>query len=197
MKIVPPDPRALVVDHGAAHPRLTFSPRPTGHGEMDGRWWPRTVDLAVELPALLAAVAHRVDGVDRISLDPETWTCRARTVTVDDRVILLDWFGARHSHTVGLRGPHSSLDLLVIPPDTPTVVALACLTMRTLAVSPPEPEQESRWEDDGGHLREGGVTGGPGTDRPVVAPRRRARGAVDRGARPAHHPAHPTVHGRA
>lgn len=173
MKIVPPDARDLVTGHGATHPRLTFTPHPTGHGEMGGRWWPRTDDLAVELPALLAAVAHRVRAVDRISLDPETWTCRARTVTVDDRVILLDWFGARHSHTVGLRGPHSShLDLLVIPPDTPTIVALACLTMQTLAASASEREQESRWEDDGGHLREGRAAEGPEADRPGVDPRR-------------------------
>ncbi len=122
---------------------------------MDGRWWPRTDDLAVELSALLAAVADRVARVDRISLDPETWACRARTVTVDGRVILLDWFGARHSHTVGLRGAHSShLDLLVIPPDTAAIVALACLTMLTSAASPPEREQENRWEDDGGRFRE-------------------------------------------
>jgi hypothetical protein len=114
MRSVPPDTRNIVVGHDATRPRLTFTPRPTGYGEMDGRWWPRTDDLAVELPALLAAVAHRVGAVDRISLDPETWACRARTVTVDDRVILLDWFGARHRHTVGLRGTHSShLDLLV------------------------------------------------------------------------------------
>lgn len=46
------------------------------------------------------------------------------------------------------------LDLLVIPPDTATFVALACLTMQTLAATPPEREQESRWEDDGGRLRE-------------------------------------------
>ncbi|MHA6781953.1 DUF5994 family protein [Pseudonocardia saturnea] len=155
MRIVPPDTRNLAVGHDATHPRLTFTPRPTRNGEMDGRWWPRTDDLAVELPALLAAVAHRVGTVDRISLDPETWANRARTVTIDDRVILLDWFGARHSHTVGLRGAHSShLDLLVIPPNTATIVALACLTMQTLATSPPEREQESRWEDDGGRDRE-------------------------------------------
>jgi hypothetical protein len=155
MRIAPPDTHNLAVGHDATHPRLTFTPHPTRNGEMDSRWWPRTDDLAVELPALLGAVAHRVGAVDRISLDPETWANRVRTVTIDDRVILLDWFGARHRRTVGLRGTHSSrLDLLVIPPNTATIVALACLTMQTLAASPPEHEQESRWEDDGGRHRE-------------------------------------------
>ncbi len=74
-------------------------------------------------------MAHRIDAVDRISLDPEAWNSRPRTRTLDDRVILLDWFGTGHRHTVGLHGRHGShLDLLVIPPDTATIVARACLT---------------------------------------------------------------------
>lgn len=144
------------VDHGHDHPRLVLSPRPPGPGGIDGRWWPWTDDLQLELPALVAALAHRVGAVDRISLDPETWNGRPRTVTIDDRVILLDWFGARHRHTVGLRGPHSShLDLLVIPSDTASIVALACLTMQTHVVTTTaERRWESPGEDDGGRLRE-------------------------------------------
>lgn len=153
MTSTPPEARACASARGASHPRLTLAPRSVGHGQVAGRWWPRTGDLAVELPALLAAVAHRVGAVDRISLDPETWTRRARTVTVDERAILLDWFSARHRHTIGLHGtPPAQLDLLVIPPDTPTIVALACLAMPA-PTAVPELEEESRWEDDGGRLQ--------------------------------------------
>jgi hypothetical protein len=68
--------------------------------------------------------------VDRIGLDPEAWDDRFRSVTVGGRVILLDWFGVGQRHVVGLFGPHSShLELLVIPPDTAPIMALACLTM--------------------------------------------------------------------
>lgn len=145
-----------VVDHDdTAHPRLVLSPRPPDVGTVGGRWWPRTDDLALELPALVAAVTHRFGAVDRISLDPEAWNAMPRSVTIDDRVILLDWFGARHRHAVGLHGPHSShLDLLLIPSDTATIVALACLTMRPSDASSRQRRWENRWEDDGGRLRE-------------------------------------------
>ena len=146
-----------IIEHGddTAHPRLVLSLRPTDVGTMGGRWWPRTDDLARELPTLVAAVTQHFGAVDRISLDPESWSSRPRTITIDGRVVLLDWFGARHRHTVELRGPHSShLDLLVIPFDTAPVVALACLTMRTAVAPTPERRWESRWEDDGGRLRE-------------------------------------------
>lgn len=134
--------------------RLVLDPPHPSHGEVDGRWWPRSSDLAVELPALVLAVARRIDAVDRISLDPEAWNGRPRTVTVDGRAILLDWFGARHRHTVGLHGPDDlHLVLLVIPPDTPAVVARACLTMPAPAAAGAEHPWESRWEDDGGRTR--------------------------------------------
>ncbi|GLZ55953.1 hypothetical protein Acsp07_55700 [Actinomycetospora sp. NBRC 106378] len=37
------------------------------NGYVDGAWWPRTRDLAAELPALLAAVGARVGPVERVA----------------------------------------------------------------------------------------------------------------------------------
>jgi hypothetical protein len=99
-------------------------------------------------------VAQRFGAVDRISADPEAWDHRPRSATVDGRVIQLDWFGAGQRRVVGLFGPHSShLELLVIPPDTAPVVALACLMMQTPAPTAPDRERPDRWEDDGGRTR--------------------------------------------
>jgi hypothetical protein len=130
VKRPPTLPQAQTVDlrHDTDCPRLVFPPHPAGPSSVDGHWWPRTRDLAVELPALVTAVAQRFGAVDRISLDPEAWDHRPGGVTIDGRAILLDWFGAGQRHVVGLFGPHSShLELLVIPPDTAPIVALACL----------------------------------------------------------------------
>jgi hypothetical protein len=119
-------------------PRLVFPPHPAGPGGVDGHWWPRTRDLATELPTLIAAVAQRFGAVDRISANPEAWDHKPRSARIDGRVILLDWFGAGQRHVVGLFGPHSShLELLVIPPDTAPVVALACLMMQTPTTAAP------------------------------------------------------------
>lgn len=137
--------------------RLVLTPQPRGPNGTDGRWWPRTRDLAVELPALVAAVAQEFGAVEQISVDPEAWDRRPATITIGDRVVPLDWFGARERHVIGLLGAHSSyLELLVVPPDTAPIVALACLAMQTRAGAPwlPEREQLSRWENDGGRAAE-------------------------------------------
>jgi hypothetical protein len=120
------DPR-----RGTDRPRLVFPPHPAGPAGVDGHWWPRTHDLAVELPALVAAVAQRFGAVDRVSADPEAWEHRPRSVVVGGREVLLDWFGSGQRHVLGLFGAHAShLELLVIPPGTAPVVALACLMMQ-------------------------------------------------------------------
>jgi hypothetical protein len=172
---------------GTGPPRLVFPPHPAAPGGVDGRWWPRTQDLAVELPALITAVAQRFGAVDRISADPEAWDHKPRSATIGGRVILLDWFGAGQRHLVGLFGPHSSrLELLVIPPGTAPVVALACLMMQIPVAPASERERLDRWEDDGGRTRtppRGPADAGPErlaqvlqlSGRPAHSPARRTR----------------------
>jgi hypothetical protein len=163
---------------------LVFPPSPTAHGVLDGGWWPRTRDPAAELPALITAVTERWGVVGRIALNADAWDTRPqRITTLGQQVVRLDWFGACDGHTIRLIGCDSShLDLLVIPPDTATVLALACLAMvagqntspnlqtglvptctpvTPRLVPPPvgrsrqaEREQVSRGETDGGRVRE-------------------------------------------
>lgn len=91
--------RTVPVDHATGRLRLVLAPRPTPGG-VDGRWWPRTRDLAVELPALIAAVAQRFGAVDRVSLDPEAWYHRPRRATVGGRSVVLDRSGGGGRHAV-------------------------------------------------------------------------------------------------
>lgn len=176
-----------ISDHGAestrSDSRLVFPPSPTAHGVLDGGWWPRTRDPAAELPALVAAVADRLGVVSRIALNADAWDTRPQRVkTAGPRVVRLDWFGAWDAHTIRLIGCDSAhLDLLMIPPDTATVLALVCLGMvadqdtsaneragllpACAAVAPrpagrpvarsrrAEPGQVSRWETNGGRTR--------------------------------------------
>jgi hypothetical protein len=164
--------------------RLVFAPSPTAQGVVDGSWWPRTRDPAAELPALIAAVTDRLGMVNRIALNADAWDTRPQQITtVDQQMVRLDWPDASDAHTIRVTGDDSShLDLLVIPPDTATNLALTCLaiaaghnkpsTLRagrtapctpvTLRSVPPpggrsrqeQREQVSRWETDGGRVRE-------------------------------------------
>jgi hypothetical protein len=159
-----PEP-TVPVDLAPGRLRLVLAPRPVPGG-VDGRWWPRTRDLAVELPALVAAVAQQFGAVDRVGLDPEAWDGRPRRAVVGGRVVALDWFGGGGRHAIELFGPHAThVVLLVIPPDAPLIVALACLAMQastapaggdpsSAGVTEADRGWESRWEDDGGRPRE-------------------------------------------
>ena len=57
-------PDASVVDHVGPEntPRLRLKPKAAMTGHVDGAWWPRSDDLAIELPDLLAV---RLDGYRR------------------------------------------------------------------------------------------------------------------------------------
>jgi hypothetical protein len=119
-----------------------------------------------------------------IALHADAWDTRPqRITTVGQQVVRLDWFGVWEAHTIRLIGCDSShLDLLVIPADTVTVLALSCLAIAVAPNTFPNPraglfptctpvtprlvplsvlrsrrakrEQASRWETTGGRVRE-------------------------------------------
>jgi hypothetical protein len=120
-----PPPGAASTQPGV---RLAFPPSSTAAGVVNGSWWPRTRDPTTELPALVAAVADRLGGVRRIALNTDAWNYWPhQLVIIGGPRVRLDW-GAADAHTIRLTGGGTShLNLLAIPPDTPTVLALVCL----------------------------------------------------------------------
>jgi hypothetical protein len=121
--------------------RLAFPRLSTPDGVPDGGWWPRSRDPATELPALIAAVADRLDPVHRITLNAAAWDARPQIITtIEGREVRLDWFGARDAHTITLLGSRRSrLDPMMIPSDTATVLALTCLAIAAGAPTPLQP----------------------------------------------------------
>jgi hypothetical protein len=117
--------------------RLAFPASFTSHDVLNGAWWPRTRDPAAELPSLVAAVAGRLGVVRRIALNADAWDFwPRRLVILGGSAIRLDWC-AGGAHTVRLTGGDAShLDLLAIPFDTATVLALTCLARAARDVSP-------------------------------------------------------------
>ena len=53
--------------------RLRLKPADRSCGLVQGAWWPRTDQLHIELPPLLAALAPRVGSVDRVIYDETSW----------------------------------------------------------------------------------------------------------------------------
>jgi hypothetical protein len=82
---------------------------------------------------------------DRIALNADAWDTRPQRITTGGQhVVRLDWSGAWDAHTIRLTGRDPShLDLLVIPPDTATVLALTCLAIaRRCRICPPSPRAD-------------------------------------------------------
>ncbi|MFG2481402.1 DUF5994 family protein [Streptomyces virginiae] len=114
-------PRDLAVELPA---RLSLTPKTTLAGLLDGAWWPRSRDLAAELPPLAAALQEPWGRVTRVTVNPARWPVVPHTVALDGRTLHVGWFTEQDpdklillSFTVG------RWDLLVIPPETEPAAA--------------------------------------------------------------------------
>ena len=117
--------------------RCAFPPSSTADDVLDGGWWPRTRDPERELLALVAAVADRLGVVRWIALNADDWTSWPHQLVITGGTrVRLSWCSG-DAHTVRLTcGDAYHLDLLAIPPDTPTVLALTCLARVAQDYSP-------------------------------------------------------------
>ena len=114
-------PRVLAAELPA---RLSLTPKTMLAGRLDGAWWPRSRDLAAELPPLAAALEEPWGRVTRVTVNPTRWPVVPHTVAVDGRTLHVGWFTEQDpdklillSYTVG------RWDLLVIPPETEPAAA--------------------------------------------------------------------------
>lgn len=69
-------------------PRLRLRPDPSGY--IDATWWPRSSNLATELPDLITTLGLRTGPIWRIVYDPRAWSPTARHLVVADHTIQLD-----------------------------------------------------------------------------------------------------------
>ncbi|RDI34786.1 DUF5994 family protein [Lentzea flaviverrucosa] len=99
--------------------RLRLRPNALSAGHVDGAWWPRSRDLAAELPALLAVLAVRLGDIPRVSYNLTEWDTAPRQIAVGGVRVRLGGFWSRPPHTVDVvAGDRRRLTLLLVPPDT-------------------------------------------------------------------------------
>lgn len=99
--------------------RLRLKPAAPSSGYVDGSWWPRSRDLATELPTLLTAVTDQLGSTERVSYHLGDWDPVGRSVDVGGRfAVRLSGFRAQAADTIDVLGPQKRITLLVIPPET-------------------------------------------------------------------------------
>ncbi|NEE02385.1 hypothetical protein G1H10_19610 [Phytoactinopolyspora halotolerans] len=104
---------------------------------LDGAWWPRSRDLAAELPELIATLSQRGFTVARVAYHRDSWDSVSGKLPIAGRVVRLGWFRTIDAHLLSLTELRSAdrLDLLVIPPTSDPLLA----------------EQAFAWIQDGHH----------------------------------------------
>ena len=118
-------PQAVTANEQPRYPlRLRLRPKALTTGYVDGAWWPRSRDLAAELPALLAVLAVRLGEIPRVSYNLTEWETAPGQISVDGVRVRLSGFWSRPPHTVDVvASDRRRLTLLLVPPETGLSVA--------------------------------------------------------------------------
>jgi hypothetical protein len=134
-----PDALHQAVKPGTAVVRLeTTDDR---RGVLDGAWWPRSRDIAAELPVLIAALTEYLGPVTRVGLDSSAWEELPTRLTIGDRVVHIDSFPVGDDTVLITRGDQDLFSLLVIPPHATPEAARAAMAEAVRADNLAQAEQ--------------------------------------------------------
>jgi Family of unknown function (DUF5994) len=104
--------------HPEHTPRLRLKPKAPHSGYVDGAWWPRSDDLATELPDLLAVLSVRLGRIDRVMYNLNEWAKAPRRFATGGRRVRLDGYQRQPTNTVEVLGLNRNrIALMVVPPN--------------------------------------------------------------------------------
>lgn len=116
--------------------RLHLAESAPTSSHVDGAWWPRSTDLAAELPVLLESIHARTGDVALVGFHRDGWDRMTDGAQLADKTIWLEGFTDEKPHTVIVIGSSGRrLTLLVVPPDTADAITLEELVARSHAQS--------------------------------------------------------------
>ena len=115
----------------AGEVRCSWSSRAGGDHAVDGGWWPRTADFAVEFRELGEPLSAGGRGpVTLLQANITDWTATPQLVTGPSGPVSVSWFTELFEHfVVAYCASGRRLTLLVVPPDTDTEVARRALAL--------------------------------------------------------------------
>jgi hypothetical protein len=105
-----------------------LKPKAPRSGYVDGAWWPRSDDLATELPDLLAVLSVRLGPIDRFIFNLNEWPTASAKFSTGGRRVRLDGYRRQPANTVEVLGLNRNrIVLLVVPPNADADKAHATL----------------------------------------------------------------------
>lgn len=114
----------------------------SGGSPFDGGWFPRSDDLSVELPELIAELDRRGVRIERFTYALDAWQPVPRKVVLQDRVVRTGGFRSMDPLVVCLTWAEGTrrADLLVVPPDTDVLTGARALRLATRRGLPRSPQ---------------------------------------------------------
>jgi hypothetical protein len=111
--------------------RVRFRQPVSTDGFIDAGWWPRSRDLAVELPPLLDVLWTAGRDITRVSYNLDYWVPTPRRLTVDGRTVKLSGYRMQNPMMITLVDSwgQERIDILVVDPLTDRDVALRALDL--------------------------------------------------------------------
>ncbi len=99
--------------------RISLKPAGESRGLLDGAWWPRSRDLASELPSLIAVLDEHWGRITHLTVNVRMWPFIPAKVLTGSHVLRLGWFDTEQEPAdLCLLSYHTGRwDLLVIPPE--------------------------------------------------------------------------------
>lgn len=141
----PPTPGGLPnAVHEAVKPGtalLRLETTASREGILDGAWWPRSRDIAAELPALVSALTEHLGPITRVGLDVAAWEELPARLMVDDRVVRIDSFPVGDDTVLITRADQDHFSLLVVPPHATLEAARAAMAQAVRADNVTQAEQ--------------------------------------------------------
>jgi hypothetical protein len=108
--------------------RLLLDPAPSRRSTLDGAWWPRSKDPLAELPALITSLTAQIGAITRVALNVTAWHSTPCRLNLDGRIVQLGWFTVLDPDMISVTRSHGEhIDLLVIPPESSTYVAVTAM----------------------------------------------------------------------
>ncbi|MFD5059562.1 MULTISPECIES: DUF5994 family protein [unclassified Streptomyces] len=121
------DTSGMPIVPGAAVLRMeTTSNR---EGIFDGAWWPRSRDIASQLPRLIDALVARLGPIARVGLDASAWDDAPGHLVIGGRTVRIDWSAVDDSTMIVTRGDQDHFSFLVIPPQAGAAAARAAMAV--------------------------------------------------------------------
>lgn len=87
--------------------RLALCERDSTRAAVDGAWWPKSLDLSLELPDLLAVFGLWIGAVHRVVYDPSVWLPAPTRIIRRNEMVSLNPYRLIFSDTIYLMGTHS------------------------------------------------------------------------------------------